>query len=134
MNILALSVSELKLLSELTALAEEAVHAAEVVKENFGNAFGIGKKEIHVFSFESCGEYYGDGYLTIDGIFKYHDNWLGGRNWSVSCTPDEIYKMFRSDLLCTTCRSSMIPLEERELEEVAQYFRMFIKQTESKRQ
>ena len=130
MNILALSVSELSLFNELTKLAEEASHAVEVINANFSNAFGIGKKEIHVFSTESCGEYYGDGYLTIDGIFKYHDNWWGGRDWSVTCTPDGIYKMLRANLLCDTNRGNLIPPEERELGDVAHYFRMFINQTE----
>jgi len=132
MNILAMSVNELTLMSELTKLAEQATHAAEVINKNFSNTFGIGKKEVHVFHTENCGEYYGDGYLSIDGIFKYHDNWWGGRDWSVTCTPDGIYKMLRAELLCDTERRSLIPREEQELADVAHYFKMFIKETEQK--
>jgi len=132
MNILALSANELTLFTELSKLAEQATHAVEVINQNFSNSFGIGKKEIHVFHTESCDEYYGDGYLTIDGIFRFHDNWWGGRDWSIACTPDGIYKMLRAELLCNSNRSHLIPQKEQELADVAHYFKMFIKKTEQK--
>ena len=78
MNIMALSAQEIMLVDIFVGLAKEARAAEDLIKKHFDSAFGIGKCEIRVYHTESCGEYYGDGYLTVDGVFKYHDNWRSG--------------------------------------------------------
>ena len=117
MEIMAMSAQELVLVKVFSELAEEAFRAEKLIKEHFNSSFGLGKKEIHVYHTESCGEYYGDGYLTIDGVFKYEDN----------CDAENIYRMLR---YCYLRENNLEELEtERfdcEIEHIDEEFREFI--------
>lgn len=128
MDIMCMSAKEIVLISTFTKLAEEAFKAEKLIKEHFSSSFGLGKKEIHVYHTESFGEYYGDGYLTIDGVFKYHDNWWGGRDYEFSCDAEGIYQMFRS---CYLRNNDLDELETKrfhcEIDGIDRYFRDFIK-------
>lgn len=127
MEIMAMSAQEIVLIKVFAELAEEAFKAEQLIKEHFDSSFGLGKKEIHVYHTESFGEYYGDGHLTIDGVFKYHDNWWGGRDYQFSCDADGIYRMLRS---CYLRKNKLDKLEtERfdcQIEHIDGYFREFI--------
>lgn len=127
MEIMKMSAKEIVLINTFAQLAEEAFEAEKLIKEHFDSAFGLGKKEIKVYHTESFGEYYGDGYLTIDGIFKYHDNWWGGRDYEFSCDAEGIYRMLRS---CYLKKNQLDALEterfECQIEYIDGYFREFI--------
>ena len=127
MDIMRMSAKEVVLVSVFAQLAEEAFKAEKLIKEHFDRAFGLGQKEIHVYHTESCGEYYGDGYLTIDSVFKYHDNWWGGRDYKFSCDAEGIYRMLRS---CYLRKNQLDALEterfECQIEHIDGYFREFI--------
>lgn len=133
-NIMDLTVRELMLLNKLTRLAEESTEASEAIHRNFRNSFSLNTKRIHVYHTESCGEYYGDGYLTIDGVFEYCDNWWGGRSWEVPCSADEIYQVFRAKYLVDNNMESRIPVEERKLADVAHYLRDFVSTIKEKKE
>ena len=132
MNIMNLKPQELVILGELTKLAMEAQEAAKLIKESYNQAFGIGSREIHVYHTDRFGEYYGDAYLTIYGVWKYHDNWWGGRDWAVNCSADGIYKCYRAGYLKEIDSLYMIPENERQLAEVTFYFKDFIEKLKEK--
>ena len=124
-----LSATELVMFKKFTELAEEATIASEAISKKFSNSFGIGKSEIPVFHTESFGEYYGDATLTIDGVWKYSDNWGGGNNYEIPCTPDGIFKCYRAYYLKENNLAHFmreLSPEERNLSKVATYFRKFI--------
>ena len=128
MNITDMSAQEIVLVSTFVKLAEEAFEAEKLIKGHFDSAFGISKREIEVYHTESCGEYYGYGYLTIDGIFKYRDNWWGGREYSFACDAESIYKMLRSCYLRQNDLAELDPeLFDCNIEHIDGYFRDFIK-------
>ena len=128
MRIMQMTAQELTLLDDFTKLAKEALEAAELINKHFNSAFGISKREIEVYRTESFGEYYGYGYLSIDGIFRYHDNWWGGREYAFSCDSDGIFKMLRS---CYLREHDLESLDnepfECNIDQLDSYFRDFIK-------
>lgn len=128
MNIMTMSAQEIILVSAFADLAKEAFKAEELIKKHFDSAFGIGKREVHVYHTESFGEYYGDGYLTIDGVFKYHDNWWGGRDYQFHADAEGIYRILRS---CYLRRNNLEHLNPEkfdcQIEHIDSYFREFIK-------
>ena len=129
MNLLNLSAIDLIVLKKFEELAEEAFKASEAVSKKFSNSFGIGKSEIPVFHTESFGEYYGDATLNIGAIWKYSDNWGGGNHYEIPCTPNGIFRCYRAHYLNENNLEHLIrelPPEERNLSEVAPYFRKFI--------
>ena len=133
MDLFEMSAQEIMTLSDLAKLAREAKEASQLIAKSFKTAFGIGKMEIQVFHTESCGEYYGDGYLSIDGVFKYHDNWWGGRTYEFRCDTEGIYKMLRSSYLKSRGMSEVDPEEfDCEIENMDNYFRKFISNLKSK--
>lgn len=129
MDITKLSAQEILLVNELAKLAAEAKEASEKIKSHFKNSFGIGNSEIEVYHTESCGEYYGYGYLNIDGEFRYYDNWWGGRQYIFQADTEGIYKMFRS---CYLRKNNLKDLDPEEfncqIEHIDSYFREFINQ------
>lgn len=134
MSIMEMSAQEIILFESLVELAKEAKEAAELIQKYFSSGgFGIGKTEIHVYHTDSFGEYYGDGYLTIDGTFRYHDNWWGGRSFCFACDEDGIYKMLRS---CYLRENNLEHLDaERfdwQIEHIDSYFREFIQSLKEK--
>ena len=96
MNVFSMSAKELIAFGELEKLAREAEEAAKLIAEKFKSSFGIGNSKIHVFHTESCGEYYGDGYLSINLRFHFVDNWWGGREFSIIANQEGIYSLYRS--------------------------------------
>ena len=126
-DLMEMSAQEVAMLSTFAELAQEAMAAAKLIEERFGTGFGIGKKEIQVYQTESCGEYYGYGYLSIDAVFRYTDNWVGGREYSFSCDADGIYRMLRSSYLREHNLESMEtePFDCK-IEHIATYFREFV--------
>ena len=131
-SILNISVYEMAILDKLIKVACEAIRAAEIIKNTYSNAFGIGKTKVHVYHTESFGEYYGDAELSIEGIWRYSDNWGGGNNWQVSITPEGIYKCLRAAVLKKHEMEDQLTQEERHLADVAYYFRDFVEKTTSK--
>lgn len=133
MDIMNMSVEEIGLIGPFTDLAQEALAAEALIKAKFTNAFGIGKQEVCVYHTESFGEYYGDGYLSIDGVFRYHDNWWGGREYQFRVDADGIYKMLRS---CYLKKINKAHLEkepfECKIENIDHYFRDFIQKLAEK--
>jgi len=130
-TIMDMSPRDLMLLSDFAKLAEEATKAEATISEHFATAFGVGKQEIHVYHTEAHGEYYGDGYLHIDGTFRYSDNWWGGREWKVRCTADGIFKVYRSYYLESKGLEYLIPKTDKDLSNFASHFRNFIAQLEN---
>ena len=129
MNLMNLTANELIVLKKFEELAEEATKASEAVSKKFSHSFGIGKSEIPVFHTESFGEYYGDATLTIEAIWKYSDNWGGGNHYEIPCTANGIFKCYRAHYLKENNLAHLmrdLPQEERNLSEVAHYFRKFI--------
>lgn len=128
MEIMNMSAKEIVLINVFANLAQEAIEASELIQKHFANAFGINKSEIQVYHTESCGEYYGDGYLNINGIFSYHDNWWGGRDYKFSCDADGIYRMLRS---CYLRKNNLDHLNSEkfncQIEHIDTYFREFIR-------
>jgi hypothetical protein len=126
-NLMAMSAREVSMLSIFAELAQEAINAAQAIEAHFSTGFGIGNREIEVYQTESCGEYYGHGYLNVDGVFRYTDNWAGGREYSFNCDADGIYRMLRS---CYLRDHKMQDMEtepfECQIEHIADYFREFI--------
>ena len=133
MDIMRMSAQEICLLGIFTDLAKEAIEAEKLIKKHFNSAFGIDKKTVHVYHTESCGEYYGDANLTIDGVFVYSDNWWGGREYRFNCDADSIYRMLRS---CYLRKNDLQNLDtayfDCQIEHIDHYFREFISQIKSK--
>lgn len=128
MDIMGMSAMEIRLIDVFVGLAKEAFEAEALIKKHFNSAFGIDRKVIHVYHRESCGEYCGDGYLSIDGVFRYYDNWWKGREYEFNVDADGIYKMLRSSYLRRNKMASMD--SERfdcDIEHIDDYFRDFIK-------
>ncbi len=73
--------------------AEFADKAEKAIKENYKESFGIGNQEIPVYSASnsdnSC-----EATLTSQGVWKWHDEWWGGRNYEVTCTGENIFENF----------------------------------------
>ena len=133
MEIMKLTTDDLILLNVFSQLADEAIKAEEAILKHFENAFGINKQEIHVYHTESLGEYYGDGYLTINGIFRYHDNWWGGRDYQFSCDAESIYRMLRSCYLRKNNHEKMDTEKfDCQIDHIDDYFRGFIASLEEK--
>lgn len=133
MDIMKMSAQEICMISVFTDLAKEALEAEKLINTHFNNAFGIDNKKIKVYHTESCDEYYGDGYLTIDGVFEYNDNWWGGRKYSFECSADGIYHMLRSCYLRKHNLQDLDPDKfDCEIEYIDEYFRNFISRIESK--
>ncbi|MBO5178743.1 MAG: hypothetical protein J6B87_00125 [Clostridia bacterium] len=132
-TIMSLEVQEMAIMDELQAVAKEAIQAAEIVNRAYSNAFGICQKRVHVYHTEAFGEYYGDAELSNEGVWYYHDNWWGGRNWQVECTAEGIYKCYRAYLLRDQKMDASIPRDELRLAEVAGHFRDFVKELKEKK-
>lgn len=112
MEIMSMSAREIVLIKVLPELAEEAFKAEQIIKEHFDSSFGIGKKEIHVYHMDFNG-YSGDLYLTIDGVFKYHNSYNHKRMmYEFSCDADSIYRMLRS---CYLKKNNLYEVETEKL-------------------
>lgn len=126
-KLMNMSAQEIVLLSTFAELAKEALEAARLIREHYSTGFGIGNREIEVYQTESCGEYYGHGYLNVDGVFRYTDNWGNGREYSFNCDADGIYRMLRS---CYLREHDLQDMEaepfECQIEHIADYFREFV--------
>lgn len=127
MNIYELTVSELKDLQVLFKLADEASEASEIIKKQFSSAFGIGNTVIDVYSVNNFDEYYGDASLSIDGTWKYSDNWGGHNEWKLDCSSEETIYRFLMEAYCKEKVS-----EHDSFLTPVRHFRMFIKQEKDK--
>lgn len=78
----------------MVTIAEFADKAEKAIMENYSTSFGINNNEISVYSNSHCGEYYCNATLTSQGLWKFNDNWWGGRNYEILCTGEEIFKHF----------------------------------------
>lgn len=125
--LLEMTAKELMLMGTLVKLAEESYEAERLIKERYSAAFGIGKTTIPVYHTESCGEYYGDATLSVDGKFTYRDNWWGGREYSFSTDAESIFKMLRSCYLLENGMADTDPERfDCNIENIGDYFRQFI--------
>lgn len=128
-TITKLSAQEILLVQVLSELAAEAKAASEKIQKNFANSFGIGTTEIKVFQTSDCDEYYGYGYLSISQVFRYRDNWWGGREYLFKCDTEGIYQMFRSAYLRRSNLAELDPYPfDCKIENIDGYFRQFIQQ------
>lgn len=73
--------------------AEFAEKAEKTIKEKYKESFGIGNQEIQVYS-TFCSDCSSVASLTIDGVWKWHDDWCGGRNYEIKCTAEDIFENF----------------------------------------
>ena len=73
--------------------AEFADKAEKAIKANYKASFGIGNQEIQVYS-ESNSDDCCTATLTFQGLWKYHDEWWGGRNYEITCTGEDIFNNF----------------------------------------
>jgi len=134
MSIMEMSAQEILLFEKLVEFAKEAKEAAELIlKHFFSGGFGTGKTEIHVYQSDYFGEYYGDGYLTNYGTFRYFDNLGVDRSYEFFCDEDGIYKMLRS---CYLRRNKLEQFDtekfECQIENLDIYFRDFIQRLKKK--
>ena len=129
MNIMDFTAQDLILFEDFSRLAKEAEEDSKLILEKFQTGFGPGNTEIPVYHNEIFGEYYADAYLSIDGTFRYHDNWWGGRTCSFRCDQEGIFKMLRSCYLRRKKMSDLDPEKDviSEIEEMDIYFIDFIK-------
>lgn len=97
---MALTFEDYLHLPELTKIAKFADKAEKAIK-NHSFKFGIGNSEVEVLNGNNYGEYYYSATLSIDGTWKYHDNWWGGRDFQMKCTGEEIFEAFKAQLLET---------------------------------
>ena len=74
-------------------IAEFADKAEQAIKGNYTHAFGIGVQEISVYT-ETDSENTSKATLTIEGLWKWHDEWWGGRYFEVNCTGEDIFRHF----------------------------------------
>lgn len=79
----------------LTKIALFADAAEKAIAKHYEKAFGIGKPEIEVYS-NSSTDNRCYAMLSIDGVWKWHDEWGGGRNFSLKCTSEEIFKLYET--------------------------------------
>ena len=141
-RIMDFTVNDFMMFEDFGRLAKEAQDAYNLISRAYTDCFGLGKKEIKVIT-RMDSEYDGYGYLTVDGMFKYHDNWWGGRDWTVDCSgPDGIFKVFKyayidqlrelysrnGDNGFVRELESMVPNHDSNLYMVAPYLRAWITQ------
>ena len=118
----SMTVQDFLNLPKFIELAKEAQEAEHLIKNAFSNSFGIEKNEIHVYHVTRHGEYCGDATLGVDGIWRYSDNWGGGRTWTIRVDADSIFKMLKAAYLVETKQT------ESTADIPVQYFRKFIKE------
>lgn len=127
LNIYEMKASEIRDLRKLFELADEAAEAATIIKQRYSSAFGIGCTEIDVYSVDNFGEYYGNASLSINGIWKYSDNWGGHNEWKLDCSSEEtIYRFFVEAYLKEKVS------EHDDFLTPVRYFRRFIEQEKKK--
>ena len=134
MDIMRLTAQELIFLEDFSRLAHEAEEASKLILEKFKTGFGPGNTEIPVYHNETFGEYFADATLSIDGTFRYHDNWWGGRTCTFKCNTEGIFKMLRSCYLRRKQMSEFDPDKGviSEIQEMDVYFADFIKELKEK--
>ena len=132
MNVYDLSCKDIRLLSKLAKVAEDAHEDYQIIQSKYQYSFGLNKKKIQVIEINDS-EYFGTGYLTVDGTFEYEDNWWGGRSWSIKLTEQSIYELYRAELMNKLdgqddidFRSFNASEEEISLSYLAPYFRDFV--------
>jgi hypothetical protein len=82
-----------------TKVANFADKAEKAIAANYNESFGIGNQKIKVYSASnsdnSC-----VAMLTISGVWMWHDEWWGGRNYEVKCTAEDIFNQFVELIEC----------------------------------
>ena len=73
--------------------ANFADKAEKAINAKYKESFGIGNREISVYS-EFHSENSCNAVLSIEGVWKWHDEWWGGRNYEVKCTAEDIFNHF----------------------------------------
>ena len=141
-SIMDFTVNDFMLFEAFGRLAKEADDAFDIITDAYTDCFGLGKKEVRVFT-RTDTDYDGVGYLTVEGMFKYHDNWWGGRDWTIDCSnPDGIFKVLKCAYIQVLRElhsrrgnntfvkelDSMVPSNDRDLYMVAPYLRAWIQQ------
>lgn len=95
-DIFGIPASQLALAGPMSALATNALYAANVIAAHTDGLFGIGRKEILIFSVKNDDGYEGHAYVDIAPTFRYVDNQDGGREYQFTCDHEGIYRMMRS--------------------------------------
>lgn len=128
-NIFNLSARDLHFLSDFLKLADEAAEAEKAIKERYKTAtFALNQQEIQVYMVSSFGEYEGEGYLSVNGRFRYHDNWWGGREWEIYLNEEQIYKVFKTHYLMENGYDSFVFPEDKIWDNFEPILRRFIEQ------
>ena len=92
-----LTYENLRHLPKLMEIAEFAEKAEKAIQSQ-SFEFKLGNSEVEVLRGNDYGECFYEATLTIDGTWNYHDNWWGGRNYSLKCTGEGIFEAFKSQL------------------------------------
>ena len=74
-------------------IAEFADKAEKAIKESYKEAFGIEIKEIEVFK-DVRSENTSTAKLTIEGKWRWSDEWWGGRTYEIICNGNYIFNCF----------------------------------------
>ena len=129
LSIMALSAEELYFLGEFMRIAKEAVEYAEKVRK-LKVSFPIGQKEVEIYHEDSFDEYYGHGYISVNGHYTYWDNWWGGREWELYLNEEEIYKVFRAEFLLEKGRKDLLLPAEYDIDQFSPHLRRFLETIE----
>ncbi len=124
-DVMNLSARDLCLLADLTELAKMAHDYAERVKR-MDLTFKVGQNRVRVYEENAFDEYYGEGYITPSGLYSYHDNWWGGRNWELYLDEESIYKTLRAGDLLEKGRRDLVDPSEYDLEQFLPHLYNFL--------
>ena len=86
-------------LGDMQKIAEFADKAEKAIEKHYSTSFGINNNEISVYSDSAFDEYYCSATLTSQGLWKFHDNWWGGRDYEILCKGEEIFKHFSNQMM-----------------------------------
>ena len=88
----------LRYLPQLIEIADFAAKAEKAIQAHRFE-FTVGSSEVKVLDDNDFGECYYHATLKFDGTWCYHDNWLGGRDYSLKCTGAGIFEAFKAQLI-----------------------------------
>ena len=115
--LLQLTTDEIIALESLVKLAKEAKEVAKLIKGKY--RFGIGEEKIVIWN-----DGYNEENFTIDGVWN--AEYLNEK-YSVECTEEGIYDVFRAQFLYDNNYSKDLQLKEKS--KAAVHFREFVKHT-----
>ena len=125
LSIMDFSAKDMYFLGEFMRIAKDAVEYAEKVRK-LNVSFPIGQNEVEIYHEDNFGEYYGHGYISANGHYTYRDNWWGGREWNLYLNEEEIYRVFRAEILLENGRKDLLLPAEYDIDQFAPHLRKFL--------